>query len=345
MNLLHTLSKPELAAVIRGHRPRTGVMPDLDGPLFRAAREAREPYFGHRVLLRGLVEVSSFCAQDCRYCGLRRSNGEAARYRLTSQDILACCREGHALGLRTFVLQGGEDGALTDTMLCALIADIKAACPGSAVTLSLGERSRESYAALRAAGADRYLLRHETADATHYGVLHPAEQTLESRKNCLYTLKELGFQVGAGFMVGSPGQSAETLAEDLIFLRELEPHMVGIGPFMPHHATPFADAPAGTVGETLLMLALTRLLLPAALLPSTTALASLHPRGRILGLEAGGNVVMPNLSPPAVRADYSIYDNKRATGSESAEGLALLCAELQEAGYQPDLSRGDSPLV
>jgi len=345
MSSLNAMTKAELAALIRGHRPWANVMPDLDGPLYRAAREAREPHFGNRVLLRGLIEVSSYCAQDCHYCGLRRSNGEAVRYRLGRDDILACSREGYALGLRTFVLQGGEDSALTDALLCALIADIKAECPGSAVTLSLGERSRESYRALRQAGADRYLLRHETADSTHYGVLHPPEQTFERRKRCLYTLKELGFQVGAGFMVGSPGQSAETLAEDLIFLRELEPHMVGIGPFMPHHATPFADAPSGTVGETLLMLALTRLLLPAALLPSTTALASLHPQGRVLGLQAGANVVMPNLSPPDVRADYSIYDNKRATGSESAEGLTLLRTELEGAGYTPDMARGDSSLI
>ena len=315
--------------------------PDLSAWPFVAARRVRDERYGRAVFLRGLVEFTSFCARDCLYCGLRRSNDHAVRYRLAADEILACCAAGAALGFKSFVLQGGEDAFFTDDVLCGIVSALKARQPDCTVTLSAGERSAESYRRLRAAGADRYLLRHETADAAHYARLHPRRQTLENRKRCLYALKEAGFHIGAGFMVGSPGQTVETLAEDMLFLKELQPQMVGIGPFMPHAETPFAHEPAGSAVQTLLMVALTRLLLPNAMLPATTALASVHPKGRIWGLESGANVIMPNLSPTDVRTAYRIYDGKRAFASEAAEGLALLQAELAESGYITSLTRGD----
>ena len=314
---------------------------DLNAWPFAEARRVRDEVYGRQVFLRGLVEFTSHCAMDCLYCGLRRSNVRAARYRLGAETILACCDAGAALGLKSFVLQGGEDSFYSDKALCGIVSTIKEKHPDCTLTLSVGERSAESYKRLRAAGADRYLLRHETADATHYGKLHPAFQTLENRKKCLYALKEAGFHVGAGFMVGTPHQTAETLAEDMLLLRELQPEMVGIGPFMPHEDTPFASESAGAVSPTLFMLALTRLLLPSAMLPATTALASVHAEGRVWGLDSGANVIMPNISPAEVRAAYRIYDNKKAFGSEAAEGLALLEAELAPHGYALSFTRGD----
>ena len=343
MNQLNQCSRDELTALITAHTKTK--LPDLTAWPYPQARAARDEVYGRRVYLRGLLEITSYCKQNCLYCGLRRENERAKRYRSTPDEILACCRQGHAIGFRTFVLQGGEDAALDDKILCRLVERIKAEFPDTALTLSLGERSPGSYKALREAGADRYLLRHESANPDHYSRLHPAKQGWESRRKSLFTLKELGYQVGAGFMVGSPHQKAEHLADDLLFLQELQPHMVGIGPFLPHHATPFAANPRGSLGQTLLMLALVRLLLPAALLPATTALASLHPQGRILGLESGANVVMPNLSPPALREQYNIYDGKLSTGAEAAQGLTQLKQELEQHGYAPALARGDAKSV
>jgi len=338
---LADLTKREWVELIEGFAADEAAVPDLGAWPFAAARRLRDERYGREVFLRGLVEFTSYCAQDCLYCGLRRSNGRAVRYRLGKDEIAACCEAGAALGFRSFVLQGGEDAFYTDDVLCGIVEAVKAKAPDCAVTLSVGERSAESYRRLRAAGAERYLLRHETADAAHYAQLHPERQTLESRKRCLYDLKAAGFHVGAGFMVGSPGQTAETLAEDMLFLREFQPEMVGIGPFMPHGETPFGGKKAGTVQQTLVMVALTRLLLPNALLPATTALASVHPEGRIWGLEAGANIVMPNISPADVRAAYRIYDGKRTFGSEAAEGLASLRRELEGHGYEVSLTRGD----
>ena len=310
---------------------------------YREAARLRNRQFGNRVYLRGLIEVSSYCRMDCYYCGIRKSNDRALRYRLTKSEILDSCAAGHDLGFETFVLQGGEDGWFTDAVLCDLISEIKRKYPGCAVTLSLGEKSKESYQALKAAGADRYLLRHETAGRMHFGQLHPGGQTLESRKKCLYTLRETGFQVGAGFMVGSPGQTVRELAADMMFLIDLNPHMVGIGPFIPHRDTPFGDRPGGGLWDTLLMLALTRIALPKALIPATTALGSIHPDGREMGLQAGANVVMPNLTPPVRRKAYSLYDGKLSSGAESAEGLQILISRLEAAGFAADMSRGDHP--
>lgn len=316
------------------------------------AREIARAHFGNRIFVRGLIEFTNYCRNDCYYCGLRASNHCAARYRLTPEAVLACCREGHALGLRTFVLQGGEDSgwgtdaggiALSDKALCQLVERIKAEFPDCAVTLSVGERPRETYRAWREAGADRYLLRHETADPAHYARLHPRSMRWEHRKQCLWDLKDLGYQVGAGFMVGTPGQTAETLAKDFLFLKELEPEMVGIGPFVPHHDTPFRRYPTGPVDLTTACLSLTRIMLPKVLLPATTALSTIDADGRERGILAGANVVMPNLSPPDAREKYELYDNMLSTSAESVEGMNNLASRMQRIGYRLDFGRGDHP--
>lgn len=312
--------------------------------LTEEAVRLRRKYYGSSVYTRGLIEFTNYCKNNCYYCGIRRDNPGAERYRLTHEEILSCCENGYALGFRTFVLQGGEDPYFTDERMEAVIRDIKSRYPDCALTLSIGERSFESYQRFREAGADRYLLRHETADDAHYRSLHPSEMSLSARKQCLYDLKALGYQVGAGFMVGSPGQSYEELAEDLLFLRELQPQMVGIGPFIPHHSTPFADKPAGSVELTLRLLSILRVLLPKVLLPATTALGTLDPRGREKGLAAGANVVMPNLSPVKNRKQYDLYDNKICTGEEAAECRSCLARRVEAAGYRLSTERGDAVL-
>ncbi len=303
-----------------------------------AAARAR---FGSRVYTRGLIEFTNYCKNDCLYCGIRRGNRRAERYRLTQEEILACCQAGYGLGFRTFVLQGGEDPYFTDERLCALVGEIKARWPGCAVTLSVGERSRASYQALFDAGADRYLLRHETADSAHYRRLHPPELSLENRKRCLWDLKEIGYQVGTGFMVGSPGQTADCLAQDLCFIRELSPAMVGIGPFVPHRDTPLGAEPAGSAEQTLFLVALLRLMLPDALIPATTALGTLLENGREQGVLSGANVVMPNLSPVGVRRKYTLYDNKICMDEEAAEGRAALERRMAAIGFTLPAERGD----
>lgn len=314
---------------------------DVLDELYASAREVQHKWYGNQVFARGLIEFTNYCKNDCYYCGIRRGNQEACRYRLTKEQILGCCSSGYELGFRTFVLQGGEDGYFTDKRLVEIVREIKTSYPSCAVTLSVGEKSRASYQRLYDAGADRYLLRHETANQTHYGMLHPSEMSCENRKRCLYDLKEIGYQVGAGIMVGSPGQTIDHILEDLEFMKDLEPDMVGIGPFLPHHATPFADEKAGTVDLTVRILAITRLLLPKVLLPATTALGTLDPEGREKGILAGANVVMPNLSPENVRENYLLYDNKLCTGSEAAEGLKILRYTMEKIGYEISLSRGD----
>lgn len=311
------------------------------GSLFEAACSVRNRYYGKKVFFRGLIEFSSYCKNDCYYCGIRHSNLKAVRYRLSRDEILSCCQNGYSLGFRTFVLQSGEDPYYNDDRVVDLVRSIKADFPSCAVTLSLGEKSRESYQKYFDAGADRYLLRHETADEDHYAKLHPAQMSLKNRKQCLSDLKEIGYQVGAGFMVESPYQTTENLADDLLYLRDLQPHMVGIGPFIPHHDTIFKDCAKPDASLTLIMLALTRLILPKALIPATTALGTIDPEGREKGLRAGANVVMPNLSPVKNRKDYSLYDNKICTGEEAAECRYCLDRRILSAGFEPDLSRGD----
>ena len=312
---------------------------------FELARKRQKETFGNEVYTRGLIEISNYCKNDCIYCGIRRSNQNAERYRLSEEEILSCCESGYALGFRTFVLQGGEDGYYTDDLLEDLLHKIKAAYPDCAITLSLGERSRESYERLYTAGADRYLLRHETANEAHYGKLHPAEMSLKNRKQCLYTLKEIGYQVGCGIMVGSPYQTIDNLVEDLAFMKTFNPHMVGIGPFIPQKDTPFGEMEPGSLEMTLFLLAIIRLMLPKVLLPATTALGTIHSRGRELGVLAGGNVVMPNLSPVKVRKKYALYDNKICTGEEAAECRGCLGKRMESIGYKLVVSRGDSPFI
>lgn len=312
---------------------------------FELARKRQKETFGNEVYTRGLIEISNYCKNDCIYCGIRRSNQNAERYRLSEEEILSCCESGYVLGFRTFVLQGGEDGYYTDDLLEDLLHKIKAAYPDCAITLSLGERSRESYERLYTAGADRYLLRHETANEAHYGKLHPAEMSLKNRKQCLYTLKEIGYQVGCGIMVGSPYQTIDNLVEDLAFMKTFNPHMVGIGPFIPQKDTPFGEMEPGSLEMTLFLLAIIRLMLPKVLLPATTALGTIHSRGRELGILAGGNVVMPNLSPVKVRKKYALYDNKICTGEEAAECRGCLGKRMESIGYKLVVSRGDSPFI
>ncbi len=305
----------------------------------RADRKRRQ-FYDDSVFMRGLIEFTNYCSQDCAYCGIRSSNTKADRYRLTEEDILSCCAEGYRLGYRTFVLQGGEDPWFTDGRLCGIVGSIKNAYPDSAVTLSVGERSRASYQQLFDSGADRYLLRHETASKTLYETLHPG-MSFENRMNCLRTLKEIGFQVGAGFMVGLPGQTNADLVMDLRFLHDFRPHMVGIGPFIPHSDTPLKGSDGGTVDKTLIMVALTRLMVPDALMPATTAMGTLDPLGREKAIKAGANVVMPNLSPIESRTKYEIYENKICTGDEAAHCRACIEKRIEGAGYTVDMTRGD----
>ena len=317
--------------------------PELAAELALRARAAREKIYGKKVYIRGLIEFTNYCRNNCYYCGIRRDNGKAQRYRLTHEEILACCAAGYQLGFRTFVLQGGEDSYFTDDRLTELIRAIKKSHPDCAVTLSVGERERYSYERLFEAGADRYLLRHETADKAHYENLHPAELSHEHRLQCLRDLKAIGYQVGCGMMIGSPGQTTEHLIKDLRLLQELQPEMVGIGPFIPQHDTPLASCQAGTAELTLKLLSIIRLLLPQVLLPATTALGTIDPQGREKGLLAGANVLMPNLSPVAVREKYALYDNKICMGEEAAECIRCLSKRVEATGYRIVKDRGDHP--
>ncbi len=314
---------------------------EFDSYLAQKARDVREKIYGKEVYLRGLVEFSNYCKNNCRYCGIRRDNRNAQRYRLSEEEIFQCSDMGYDLGFRTIVLQSGEDPYYTDERLVNIVRGIKERHPDCAVTLSIGEREKESYRKLFEAGADRYLLRHETANKEHYEYLHPAEMSFDHRMQCLQDLKDIGFQVGAGMMIGSPGQKTEHLVEDLRFLRKLQPEMVGIGPFIPHHDTEYAALPAGTVEMTLRLLSVIRLMLPEVLLPATTALGTIDPMGREKGILAGANVVMPNLSPSNVRGKYLLYDNKICTGDEAAECIRCMTARVASVGYEVVQKRGD----
>ncbi len=313
---------------------------DADYAKEKASKTAKQ-YFDNKVYTRGLIEFTNYCKNDCYYCGIRRSNTNVKRYRLSEEEILSCCEQGYELGFRTFVLQGGEDLRFTDEDMIRIISSIKKNYPDCALTLSIGEKSYESFAAYYEAGADRYLLRHETADETHYRKLHPDSLSLQVRKQCLRDLKAIGYQVGTGFMVGSPGQTAECLAEDLLFIKELSPAMVGIGPYLPHHDTPFAGEKQGSMELTLFLISILRLMIPNALIPATTALGTIHPLGREKGILSGANVVMPNLSPVTVRKQYELYDNKICTGDEAAECKFCLQNRMNKIGYEIITARGD----
>ncbi|MCR5099616.1 MAG: [FeFe] hydrogenase H-cluster radical SAM maturase HydE [Lachnospiraceae bacterium] len=315
--------------------------PELSEYLAKKAQKVREKHYGKDVYIRGLIEFTNFCKNNCKYCGIRCGNKNADRYRLGPEEIISCGDMGYELGFRTFVLQGGEDPYFTDDKMADIVSALKDRHPDCAVTLSIGERSRESYERLFDAGADRYLLRHETADKAHYESLHPADMSFDNRMRCLNDLRDIGYQVGCGMMIGSPGQRLEHLVRDLRFLREFKPQMVGIGPFVPHHDTEYAHMPAGSVELTLKLLSIIRLILPEVLLPATTALGTLDPLGREKGLAAGANVIMPNLSPTEVRGKYLLYDNKICTGEEAAECIRCLTMRVKNAGYDIVEDRGD----
>ncbi len=331
----HKLETSEYAYLLE-HRT-----PNLEKYLSERAVAVRKDVYGNSIYIRGLIEISNICKNDCYYCGIRKSNKNCERYRLTPQEIFECCAEGYELGFRTFVLQGGEDAYFTDARLCELISKIKANFADCAVTLSLGERSRESYEKLYEAGADRYLLRHETATKEHYEKLHPTPLTLENRMRCLNDLKEIGFQVGCGIMVGSPYQTNMDIARDLTFIQNFKPHMCGIGPFIPHSETPFSKKERGSVELTCFLLSIVRLINPSVLLPSTTALGTIDAYGREKGVLSGANIVMPNLSPSAVRSKYQLYNNKVSDGAESAQCLAELKNRMEAIGYKIVTDRGD----
>jgi biotin synthase len=304
-----------------------------DQQLFATADKVRRENYGTDVYIRGLIEFTNYCKNNCYYCGIRCGNKKAIRYRLTKEEILQCCKDGYNLGFRTFVLQGGEDNYFSDNLIADIVYSIKSKYPDCALTLSIGERSKESYRLFYENGADRYLLRHETASHAHYSKLHPESMSLENRKSCLFNLKEIGYQVGSGFMVGSPYQTTENLIEDLRFLQQLKPDMIGIGPYLTHKETPFKDFENGSLQQTLRLIAILRLMFPYGLIPATTALGTIHPQGRELGLKAGANVVMPNLSPVKNRKLYELYENKICTGEESAQCRHCLEMRVKSAGY------------
>lgn len=332
---------PDAASHPAGRLPLELEFTDDEEALFDAADDVRRQWYGTEVYVRGLIEFTNYCRNNCYYCGIRHDNRELTRYRLTKEEILSCAAEGYSLGYRTFVLQGGEDTYFTDDMICDIVSDIHDKYPDCAITLSIGEKSKESYQRYFDAGARRYLLRHETASEQHYRMLHPPQLSLRHRKQCLYDLKDIGYQVGAGFMVGSPGQTPENLLYDLRFLKELTPDMIGIGPYLTHHGTPFKNCCNGSLAMTLRMVAILRLMFPYALIPATTALGTIHPKGREYGLCAGANVVMPNLSPTGVRKLYSLYENKICTGELSSACRGCIARRAESSGYHLVVARGD----
>lgn len=340
-NLIDKLHQEHSLSAEEFHRLLANRSEESDQYARDLANQVRQQVYGNRIYVRGLIEFTNYCKNDCFYCGIRCSNGNAQRYRLTEEDIMECCHQGYELGFRTFVLQGGEDPFFTDDKIVEIVKKIKKEYQDCALTLSIGEKSEESYRAYREAGVDRYLLRHETADPRHYSRLHPLKMSCEHRKNCLRTLKKLGYQTGAGFMVGSPLQTVDDLVEDFMFLKELDPEMVGIGPFIAHQDTPFCNERSGTLEDTLLYIALLRLMLPHALIPATTALGTIHPKGRELGVLSGANVVMPNLSPVSVRKKYMLYDGKICTGDEAAECRSCLNRRMENIGCEVVTDRGD----
>ena len=330
-----TLSHEEFVSLLNDHSEKTNRY------LTEKAVEMRQKIYGNHIYIRGLIEISNFCKNNCYYCGIRRSNNKCERYRLSKEEIISCCEIGYPLGFRTFVLQGGEDPYYTDEVICEIISEIKTKFPDCAVTLSLGERSKISYQKLFSAGADRYLLRHETINEEHYSKLHPENMKLQNRIECLENLKKIGFQTGCGIMVGSPYHTIENIAEDLIFISKFKPEMVGVGPFIPHKDTPFAEKTAGNVELTCKLLSIIRIMLPNVLLPATTALGSLESGGREKGILCGANVVMPNLSPVNVREKYMLYNNKLSSGAEAAESLEGLKNSMKNIGYKIVIDRGD----
>ena len=335
LQVSRNLSRKEYVFLIEGYSPA------LAEYAAKKAMQVKEKIYGNKIFIRGLIEISNICKNDCYYCGIRKSNKQCERYRLTKDEIMNCCKKGYELGFRTFVLQGGEDGYFSNDILCDIVSAIHKNYPDCAITLSMGERDRDSYKELFNAGANRYLLRHETASEEHYNRLHPSQMSYKNRMQCLQELKEIGFQTGCGFMIESPYQTAEHLACDLKFVEVFHPQMCGIGPFIPHKDTQYKNEKAGSVELTCYLLSLIRLMHPNILLPATTALGSLDEKGREKGILAGANVVMPNLSPIAVREKYKLYDNKASLGAEAAEGLEELRKRMRDIGHEVVCDRGD----
>lgn len=331
----HILERNEFKQLI------TDLCPDDEEFLYEEARKLREIYYGKEVYTRGLIEFTNYCTKDCLYCGIRAGNSDCERYRLSEDQIFECASIGYRLGFRTFVLQGGEDPFFDDDTFLRIIKRIKSSFPDCAITMSVGEKSRKSYEAFYQAGADRYLLRHETISSDHYSMLHPRGQNIDSRIKCLKDLKDIGYQVGVGIMIGSPGQTIDHIINDLFFMKEFQPQMVGMGPFIPHEQTPFKNKESGKLRDVLHIISIVRLMLPEVLLPSTTALGTIFPTGRELGIKAGANVVMPNLSPKGVRAKYTLYDGKICTGEEAAECIGCLTNRINSTGYEITVDKGD----
>lgn len=335
LSVFHSLSIDEYVYLLENRTEEAQLY------LKNKATEVRKSVYGNSVYVRGLIEISNICKNNCYYCGIRAENPNCQRYRLSVDEIFSCCETGYDIGFRTFVLQGGEDGYYTDGVLIPLIKKIKASFPDCAVTLSLGERSKESYQALFDAGANRYLLRHEAVNNELYNKLHPNNMSLENRLQCLNDLKEIGYQVGCGFMVGAPFQTTRHIAEDLKFIEKFSPHMCGIGPFIPHKDTVFNNENKGSAELTCYLLSIIRVMHPRILLPATTALGTVDADGREQGILSGANVIMPNLSPESVRKKYDIYDNKLSSGAESAEKLNELKIRMQNIGYEITVDKGD----
>ena len=329
-----TLSKANLMTLLRN-------MNDEDREyLYEKAYSVRYENYKNSVYVRGLIEFSNYCKNDCSYCGISTHNKDITRYHMTPEEIHKTTEIGYDLGFRTFVLQGGEDTSFTDEVFADIIRSVKSAFSDVAITLSIGERSKSSYQMLYDAGADRFLIRHETINKKLYESLHP-KMSFDSRIQALYDLKDIGYQIGTGFMVGVPGQTIEDLADDLLFIKELDSHMIGIGPFIPHKNTPLKDEPSGSAELTYTLIAILRLMLPKSLIPSTTSLATLHTNNRYKGFQVGANVVMPNLTPYDYKKKYQLYDGKKITDTESYEALEQLKTQCVDAGFYLDMAKGD----
>lgn len=328
----HNLEKSEIIQLLNS-----------DGnELFKTADEVRQEFVGDEVHLRGLIEFTNICRQTCKYCGIRRENSKVNRYRLSKDEIISMARHGVRNGFKTLVMQGGEDSFFTKDLICEIIFEIKKM--DVALTLSLGERSFEDYKAFKDAGADRYLLRIETTDKELYKSVHPG-MSFENRKRCLYDLKSLGYETGTGCLIGLPGQTVESLADDILFFKELDADMVGVGPFIPHPETPFAKSSCGSFNLALKVMAITRLLLPNINIPATTAMETLSPNGRLIALQSGANVFMPNITEGVSPSKYEIYPDKSGINGAKNGIIGEINENLKVIGrYVSDTKGFKAPL-
>ena len=317
----HELSRDEIIALLKDD--------SINEELFKAADEVRKKYLGDEVHLRGLIEFTNICKRNCMYCGLRRDNKSLNRYRLSHEEIIDFAKKAVSYGYKTLVLQGGEDDYYTVERLVPIVKDLKAL--GVALTLSIGERPFEEYEALKKAGADRFLLRIETTDKELYEKLDPG-MSHENRIQCLKNLRKLGYEVGSGCLVGLPGQKIESLADDILFFKELDVDMNGIGPFIPNEDTPLKDAEGGQFELALKVMAIVRLLLPDINIPATTAMETLNKQGRVIALQCGANVVMPNVTEGEYRKLYALYPGKICTGDTPAHCRGCISGKIRGIG-------------